>query len=171
MKIYALKNNYSTMPAFLNYKIIKSNVYLEKFFVLKVLENKEADVDDNHTKIMNHLSRNFDRYIVQHSINSTHLLKKLQMMMFYNLSPPQASIWKNHDPVLEKPEYEIYYNTINNCRDQSDKREQYKDDSDGIKDKTSNYMRFYENPFECRLKKKPDIFPNQNLRIDVVKSI
>ena len=115
IKIYSFKNNYSALPTFLNYKIIKSNVYLEKFYVIKTIENKEADFNDNNlSKIMNFLSKNFDKYLVQYSTFSTNLLPKLQMMVFYDLQPPQASIANNHDPIFDCTEYDMIYKDIKN---------------------------------------------------------
>ena len=53
IKIYSFKNNYSALPTFLNYKIIKSNVYLEKFYVIKT--NNLFAKSQTKTKL-NHLN-------------------------------------------------------------------------------------------------------------------
>lgn len=176
IKIYTLKNNYSSLPGYLNYKIIKSNIYLEKFFVLKTIENKETDFNNNHTKIINHLSKHFDKYLIQYSTSSTNLLQKLQMMIFYNLQPPQASIIYNHFPVFDNSEYELVYkdnrnhitcslneNDLNNLN--YSKTKENKEAS-----QIEKYKRFYDNPFLSGLKKRPDIVPNQNLKLELVKS-
>jgi hypothetical protein len=176
IKIYTLKNNYSSLPSYLNYKIIKSNIYLEKFFVLKSIENKEADFGNNHTKIINFLSKNFDKYLAQYSTSSTNLLIKLQMMVFYNLQPPQASIINNHYPVFNTPEYEMVYkdnrNNATYSLSEKDLNNLDYSNSKQIKELSQNdkYKRFYDNPFLSGLKTRPDIVPNQNLKIDIVMS-
>ena len=176
IKIYTFKNNYSTLPAYLNYKIIKSNVNLEKFFVIKTIENKGADFEDNLTKIISFLSKNFDKYLVQYSTYSTHLLLKLQMIVFYNLQPPQASISLNHDPVFESSEYDLVYKEIKNenynynpINDMVSVSYASNPSNNIVNNDEENYIRFFENPFMSRLK-KPDIVPNQNLKIEIVKS-
>ena len=154
---------------------------MEKFFVIKAIESK--DTEENHCKTVNFLAKNFDKYFVKHSVSSTHLLNKLQMMVFYNIQPPQASIINNHDPVFENSEYELNFKSnlnediyidknnfsSSNFSDRSEKNSDKKLKLKIVENK-ENYKRYYENPFESRLKKKPDIIPNQNMKIEIIKS-
>ena len=99
-------------------------------------------------------------------------------MAFYNLQPPQASIIDNHFPVFEESIYDLKIRDertfLNNTNCKENLMNSYGSNNE-IESKENNYQtdsykRFYENPFESRLRRKPDIIPNQNMFIDVVKS-
>ena len=155
IKHFCLKKNYNELPAYLNYMIIKSNPFLEKFFLITVKnqENILKEEMPTHYDILKYMCKNFDKLFEKYSNYGTNILIKLQMIQFYNLQPPQAKILPDFYPLVENSQYEI--------KRTNDKIvPQF-----FIDDDVKNY-----NPFTNKLNQGCDLIPNKKTDLTFVES-
>lgn len=160
LKLYTFKKNYSELPFYLNYLVVKSNPFLEKFFCLKVVENEEYTGEKSEYEILKYVCKNLDKLFHKYSNYGGEILIKLQMMQFYNLQPPQAKILSFYQPVLQTQQYEM-------VRVQENKtltNEVAYSYSDNERD-------LFKNPFMSRLHQASDLFPGKNAKTEFIKSI
>ena len=109
IKQYCIKKNYNELPAYLNYMIIKSNPFFEKFFyvTVKSQENYFKEEKPTYYDILKYMCKNFDKLFEKYTNYGSNILIKLQMIQFYNLQPPQAKIFSEFFPLLDNSQYEI----------------------------------------------------------------
>jgi hypothetical protein len=159
MRIYSIKKNYNELPAYLNYMVLKSNPFFEKFFYTTVKNNelnkiKLEDGDKpSHHDIIKYICKNLDRLFDKYTNYGCKVLIKLQIIQFYKLQPPQATILSPYFPIYNSKKEDI-------------KRKPKYDVPKCVEDIDSKY----NNPFNSRLNKGCDIFPRRKSELEFVES-
>jgi hypothetical protein len=159
MLLYTEKKNYYELPFYLNYLVIKSNPFMQKFFYLTV-KNKEMSnftaeegMRITHYDIVKYLCKHFDHLFEKYTNYGHNILTKLQMIQLYNLQPPQAKIISPYLPILESPQVDLVKIKDNKLYES------------GPKDMTDKYR----NPFMSKLGNACDIHPDK-YEIEFVES-
>lgn len=154
IKSYTLKKNYTELPFYLNYLILKSHPLFEKFFIQKVIETGEfkTELNESNTnyEILKYVCKNFDNLFIKYTNYGSELLIKLQLIQFYKLQPPQAKIISDYMTVLK-----------NNEEYKLNKIKENKNLTGEVLDDYSNPQHL-NNPFMSRLNQASDIYPIGN---------
>lgn len=80
--------NYTSVSTYLNFLLLKSNPYLERFFSITVLETVEDAPKNNASEIIKYTYNNLENLFSRHTTYGEAEIKRLKMMQFYNLQPP-----------------------------------------------------------------------------------
>jgi hypothetical protein len=154
MRLYSEKKNYYELPFYLNYLVLKSNPFLQKFFYMTV-KNKEMhnfELDEGmkltHYDIVKYLCKHFDHLFEKYTNYKVDILSKLQMIQLYNLQPPQAKIISPYNPVFEAKQIDLLKKPVSGILyEQSEKIERKE----------------YQNPFMSKLDQACDIRPKYEI--------
>jgi hypothetical protein len=159
MKLYTQRRNYYELPFFLNYMVLKSNPFLQKFFYLKVrdIESKQITIEEGgarltHYDIVKYLCKNFDNLFEKYTNYGTNILTKLQMIQLYNHQPPQAKLISPYTQVLETKQIDLVKIPNNNIPNIIIPKKEY------------------HNPFTSKLGHVSDIKPIPNYQIEFLES-
>lgn len=97
IKKYVLKSNYNSLPAFLNYKVLKSNKSLESFILSSIRKDKnyfESQLISKFSEqeLILYISKNLDKIFIRYTNKDSKVLTKLQLTQFYLLDPPSPEM-------------------------------------------------------------------------------
>lgn len=158
---YTVKKNYTELPMYLNYLILKSHPLFEKFFFSKVVENGDYSGEKSPPEILKYICKNFDRLFVKYTNYGLETLIKLQMTHFYYLQPPIAKIHSDYKPIYEQSTTDdlvIKNENKNLTNDHLIVGDMPRSKSPG------------KNPFTSRLNQASDIVPGKNIKCEFIKS-
>lgn len=105
---FVIKGNYSALPTFLNYLVLKSNRDLYSFIIESVKKDVNYQDFDKTSKmddysLIVHISKNLDKVLSRYTNKSGQTLLKLQLIQFYLLDPASPKMTNLFNLEVIKP--------------------------------------------------------------------